>query len=78
MDRLQKHGPGHTAEAPLRVCLGPPAQERVRCGRELEAAASDRGMLGSQLVRRNDELTLLYERLRLQEATIAQGRKAYG
>ena len=35
-------------------------------------------MLGTQLVRRNDELALLYERLRLQEATIAQGRKAHG
>ena len=40
--------------------------------------AGDRDMLGTQLVRRNDELALLYEKLRLQEATIVQGRKAYG
>ena len=38
----------------------------------------DRDMLGTQLVRRNDELALLYKKLRLQEATIVQGRKAYG
>ena len=53
-------------------------QERVRWRRELERTVGDRDMLGTQLVRRNDELALLYEKLRLQEATIAQGRKAYG
>ena len=53
-------------------------QERVRWRRELERSVGDRDMLGTQLVRRNDELALLYEKLRLQEATIAQGRKAYG
>ena len=53
-------------------------QERVRWRRELERSVGDRDMLGTQLVRRNDELALLYEKLRLQEATIVQGRKAYG
>ena len=54
------------------------AQERLRWRRELDQAMSDRDMLGTQLVRRNDELALLYGKLRLQEATIVQGRKAYG
>ena len=53
-------------------------QERLRWRRELDQAMSDRDMLGTQLVRRNDELALLYEKLRLQEAIIVQGRKAYG
>ena len=53
-------------------------QERLRWRRELDQAMGDRDMLGTQLVRRNDELALLYEKLRLQEATIVQGRKAYG
>lgn len=53
-------------------------QERVRWRRELERAVGDRDMTGTQLVRRNDELALLYEKMRLQEATIAQGRQAYG
>ena len=52
-------------------------QERVRWRREMDKAMDERDMLGTQLVRRNDELALLHEKLRLQEATIAQGRKAY-
>lgn len=53
-------------------------QERVRWRREMDKVMDERDMLGTQLVRRNDELALLHEKLRLQEATIAQGRKAYG
>ena len=37
----------------------------------------DRDVLGSQLVRRNDELALLYEKIRLQQSTISQGNAAY-
>jgi len=54
-----------------------PVQERVRFRRELDRSKGDRDILGTQLIRRNDELALLYEKLKLQEATITQGRKAY-
>lgn len=52
-------------------------QERVRFRRELDRSEGDRDILGTQLIRRNDELTLLYEKLKLQEATVIQGRKSY-
>lgn len=54
-----------------------PVQERVRFRRELDRSKGDRDILGTQLIRRNDELALLYEKLKLQEATVTQGRKAY-
>jgi len=54
-----------------------PVQERVRFRRELDRSKGDRDILGTQLIRRNDELALLYERLKLQEAIVTQGRKAY-
>ena len=49
----------------------------MRFRRELDRSEGDRDILGTQLIRRNDELTLLYEKLKLQEATVIQGRKSY-
>ncbi|KAK9915507.1 hypothetical protein WJX75_000051 [Coccomyxa subellipsoidea] len=52
-------------------------KERVRQRKEMDAVLRDRDVLGSQLVRRNDELALLYEKIRLQQSTISQGNAAY-
>lgn len=38
---------------------------------------ADRDVIGAQLVRRNDELALLYEKIRLHQSTIAKGNAAY-
>ncbi len=54
----------------------PGAQERLRQRREVELVASERDLLGAQLVRRNDELALLYHKTRLQQAALAQARAA--
>lgn len=53
------------------------SQERARQRKEMDAVLRDRDVLGSQLVRRNDELALLYEKIRLQQSTISQGNAAY-
>eukprot|EP00884_Botryococcus_braunii_P003023 jgi/Botrbrau1/12721/Bobra.67_1s0084.1 len=37
----------------------------------------ERDMLGTQLVRQNDEVALLYQKIRLQQAALQQGQKAY-
>lgn len=34
--------------------------------------AGERDLLGAQLVRRNDELALLYHKMRLQQSALAQ------
>ena len=38
---------------------------------------SERDILGTQLVRRNDELALLYEKIKIQQSTLAKGEMQY-
>lgn len=37
----------------------------------------ERDILGSQLVRRNDELALLYEKVKIQQSTLSRGQLQY-
>lgn len=39
--------------------------------------ANERDILGTQLVRRNDELALLYEKLKIQQTTLSKGQVQY-
>lgn len=45
--------------------------------RELDTLISERDILGSQLVRRNDELSLLYQKVKLLQILISNGNRAY-
>merc|ERR1719161_2391547 len=45
--------------------------------REYEEIISERDILGTQLIRRNDELALLYEKIKIQQRTLQQGEIAY-
>ena len=38
---------------------------------------TERDILGTQLVRRNDELALLYEKIRIQQSTLSKGEQQY-
>lgn len=38
---------------------------------------AERDMLGTQLLKRNQELSLLYEKVRIQESTLAKGEVQY-
>merc|ERR1711862_691182 len=44
---------------------------------EYELVVSERDILGTQLIRRNDELALLYEKLKIQQSTLAKGEAEY-
>eukprot|EP00768_Dysnectes_brevis_P007462 gnl/Dysnectes_brevis/6311_a9692_277.p1 GENE.gnl/Dysnectes_brevis/6311_a9692_277~~gnl/Dysnectes_brevis/6311_a9692_277.p1 ORF type:complete len:889 (+),score=436.04 gnl/Dysnectes_brevis/6311_a9692_277:49-2715(+) len=52
--------------------------ERQRQGKEYKIVVTERDILGTQLIRRNDELALLYEKIRIQRATLAKGERQYG
>merc|ERR1719375_3127918 len=52
-------------------------QERFRQQREYDVVINERDILGTQLIRRNDELALLYEKIKIQRAAISQGEIAY-
>ncbi|XP_059175369.1 cilia- and flagella-associated protein 58-like isoform X2 [Physella acuta] len=51
--------------------------ERVRQKKELDQVISERDILGTQLVRRNDELALLYEKIKIQQSVLNKGEIQY-
>jgi len=51
--------------------------ERFRQQREYDIVINERDILGTQLIRRNDELALLYEKVKIQRNAISQGEVAY-
>ncbi|XP_034372574.1 cilia- and flagella-associated protein 58 [Arvicanthis niloticus] len=51
--------------------------ERLRQKKELDQVISERDILGSQLVRRNDELALLYEKIKIQQSVLNKGETQY-
>merc|ERR1712066_451009 len=52
-------------------------QDRNTQKRRYEEIISERDVLGTQLVRRNDELALLYEKIKIQQRTLQEGEIAY-
>jgi hypothetical protein len=38
---------------------------------------NERDILGTQLIRRNDELALLYEKIKIQQSTLSKGQIQY-
>ena len=57
----------------LRKILAEASSERARQKKELEKVINERDILGSQLIRRNDELALLYEKIKIQQSTLSKG-----
>ncbi|XP_040293726.1 cilia- and flagella-associated protein 58 isoform X1 [Bufo bufo] len=51
--------------------------ERLQQRKELDQVIGERDMLGTQLVRRNDELALLYEKIKIQESILNKGESQY-
>merc|ERR1712124_222366 len=51
--------------------------ERQNQQREYENVTSERDILGTQLIRRNDELALLYEKIKIQQSTLQKGEIQY-
>ena len=44
---------------------------------EYDQVINERDILGTQLIRRNDELALLYEKLRIQDSALRNGEIQY-
>merc|ERR1711865_808741 len=45
--------------------------------KEYDQVINERDILGTQLIRRNDELALLYEKLKIQQSTLRKGEAQY-
>merc|ERR1712151_29031 len=52
-------------------------QERQAQAKELEGVVGERDILGAQLIRRNEELALLYEKIKIQQSTLKKGESQY-
>lgn len=52
-------------------------QERQAQQKELEGVVGERDILGAQLIRRNEELGLLYEKIKIQQSTLQKGGIQY-
>eukprot|EP00753_Platysulcus_tardus_P014725 PLAT4437.6.p1 GENE.PLAT4437.6~~PLAT4437.6.p1 ORF type:complete len:966 (-),score=601.38 PLAT4437.6:117-3014(-) len=52
-------------------------EERQRQQKEYEAVVNERDILGTQLIRRNEELSMLYEKIKIQKSTLAKGEAQY-
>eukprot|EP00933_Yihiella_yeosuensis_P045143 TRINITY_DN40466_c0_g1_i1.p1 TRINITY_DN40466_c0_g1~~TRINITY_DN40466_c0_g1_i1.p1 ORF type:complete len:848 (+),score=250.48 TRINITY_DN40466_c0_g1_i1:109-2652(+) len=51
--------------------------ERLCQKKKYEETISERDVLGTQLIRRNDELALLYEKIKIQQKTLQHGELTY-
>ncbi len=72
------HAAGQRAElSKLTSIIQEADAERLRQRREYEAVLHERDVLGSQLIRRNDELALLYEKVKVQASTLNKGHMQY-
>merc|ERR1712086_189653 len=52
-------------------------REMERQRKELDEVINERDILGTQLIRRNDELALLYEKIKIQQSTLKKGEVQY-
>ncbi|XP_041369085.1 cilia- and flagella-associated protein 58-like [Gigantopelta aegis] len=66
-----------TEERKLLKIIAEADAERVRQKKELDQVISERDILGTQLVRRNDELALLYEKIKIQQSVLNKGEVQY-
>ncbi|NXJ73545.1 CFA58 protein, partial [Trogon melanurus] len=51
--------------------------ERLKQKKEFDQVTNERAILGSQLVRRNDEVALLYEKIKIQQSILNKGEAQY-
>lgn len=52
-------------------------KEQLETRKELDSIVNDRDILGRRLIQRNDELSSLYEKIKLQQSTINQNKIQY-
>ena len=63
--------------AKLQFIIKESEQQRVKLKEQYEMIVSERDILGTQLIRRNEELDLLYEKIKIQQSTLAKGEFQY-
>merc|ERR1712113_972600 len=78
--QLQLHGQKDAQQAEIKKLesrIHEAEADRNCQKRKYEEIISERDVLGTQLIRRNDELALLYEKIKIQQRTLQEGEIAY-
>jgi uncharacterized protein (DUF3084 family) len=52
-------------------------EEHEKLKKDYQNVINERDILGTQLIRRNDELALLYEKIKILQSTLAKGEVQY-
>lgn len=63
--------------AKLKHIIANAEQERIKQKKEFEMVINERDILGTQLIKRNDELATLYEKIKIQQSTLTKGEVQY-
>ena len=63
--------------AKLKHIIANAEQERIKQKKEYEMVINDRDILGTQLIKRNEELATLYEKIKIQQSTLTKGEVQY-
>lgn len=66
-----------TEKQQLNVILQKVQHERTQQMKQYEEVMGERDMLATQVTRRDDELKLVYEKIKLQQSTLSRGEKQY-
>jgi chromosome segregation ATPase len=61
----------------LQFIINESEKQRKDLKEKNESIISERDILGTQLIRKNDELALLYEKIKIQQSTLAKGETQY-
>lgn len=64
-------------EHKLRHIIAEADADRLKLKKDYDAVVQERDILGTQLIRRNDELSLLYEKIKIQASTLNKGEIQY-
>lgn len=67
----------HQEIGKLTRCIASMDEDALRQRKEYDQIINERDILGTQLIRRNDELALLYEKLKILKSTLTKGEYQY-
>ena len=63
--------------AKLKFIIKESEQQKTKLDEQYDMIVSERDILGTQLIRRNEELELLYEKIKIQQSTLKKGEVQY-
>jgi len=61
----------------LKYVISEAEGEKLKQKKDYEMVINERDILGTQLIKRDEELSLLYEKIKIQKSTLKKGENYY-